>query len=477
MKKVFIIIFLVISCKLSAINTPIEQDDFSVAKSYYDSAFNCLVNQDFIGAMPKFIKTAELIERLPEDMSDEEMHLTSRAYYQMGEIFGKTDIYSYEIETIKRASYYQEFRQDTLWMLRSRRHIASAFQVMREYDSVDYYLKQIVPLSDSSKYVEEYWRMLHIMATQQYDKKEYDSAFILHQDILDYKNGHGLNTIGDSISVGIHLFFSPYRHKSKPYLLKMYRKIETDPNVSMYHIGGIASFLSQLYEEEGNTDSLMICNKLFAENVHEMTEEISDDMTLKYMYEQFKARRDNFFNELLMQKEKERNRNIAIISFAVISIISVVIVMKTRRKSKSEEINIEDTAVYNYEEAWKIFEQSEMVKNIKSMLKTDGGEKISVKNIEECGIEKLGKTELKELKDYADNVFGGRITRLSEQYAELTPSDIYCCCFVLMGLTNSEMAVLFGVKYNAINARVTKIKKVFNTNENLRDFVIRNLGE
>lgn len=103
---------------MSAINTPIEQDDFSVAKSYYDSAFNCLVNQDFIGAMPKFIKTAELIERLPEDMSDEEMHLTSRTYYQMGEIFGKTDIYSYEIETMKRASYYQEFRQDTLWMLR-----------------------------------------------------------------------------------------------------------------------------------------------------------------------------------------------------------------------------------------------------------------------------------------------------------------------------------------------------------------------
>lgn len=75
MKKIFVIIFLVISCKLFAINAPSVQDDLSVAKSYYDSAYNCLENQDLVGVMPKFIKTAELIERLPEDMSDEEMHL------------------------------------------------------------------------------------------------------------------------------------------------------------------------------------------------------------------------------------------------------------------------------------------------------------------------------------------------------------------------------------------------------------------
>ena len=48
-------------------------------------------------------------------------------------------------------------------------------------------------------------------------------------------------------------------------------------------------------------------------------------------------------------------------------------------------------------------------------------------------------------------------------------------CLSLIGFTNTEMAILFGVKYNAINSRVSKIKKIFETEENLRDFVVKNL--
>lgn len=49
--------------------------------------------------MPKLIKTAALVENLPEDMTDEEIHLTSRAYYQMAYVFQKMIMTSYAVET------------------------------------------------------------------------------------------------------------------------------------------------------------------------------------------------------------------------------------------------------------------------------------------------------------------------------------------------------------------------------------------
>lgn len=158
-----------ISCQLSAISGQqtvdtcllIKEDKLSFAKQYYDSAYRYLANHDYMSSLPKLIKVAELIESLPEDMSDEEIHLTSRAYYQMGEVFSRMFINSYAAETALRASQYQDMRQDSVWMLYTKIRLAQSYQTMSEYDSVEFYIKQIIPLSDSVKHPDNYWVALH----------------------------------------------------------------------------------------------------------------------------------------------------------------------------------------------------------------------------------------------------------------------------------------------------------------------------
>ena len=447
-----------------------QKDNLSIAKLHYDSAYQCLVNYDYISALPKLIKVAELVERLPEDMTDEEMYLTARAYYQMGEVFMRMFINSYETETALRAARYQEMRQDTAWMLHTKIRIASSHQVMGNIDSVDHYINQIIPLSDSVNHIMDYYTTLDIIAQNYYEKKDYDTAFYLLKEKIKFKARHDVNTLGDSIVLGIAMFHSPYKYQSKPYLLKIFDKMSADSNANMRDMGAVASLLAKLYEEEGNEDSLVICNRLLPEYIQDMSNEKADDMTVRYMYENFKTERDKRLNELRLHKllkEKKRNRNIVMSCVVIMLIISAAAVMIVMRKKTKKQ--------WSYDDALNSFEQSDIVKRIKSNLTTGNGEKITVKNMEEYVDRQLSNMEFVELRNVADKCFERRFAQLSEQYPDLMPTDIHCCCLSLIGFTNTEMAILFGVKYNAINSRISKIKKIFNTEENLRDFVVKKL--
>lgn len=468
------ILLLVFSYQLSARDTLSNgqqlttntHDKLSIAKQYYDSAFHYLTNNVFLSALPMLIKTAELVEGLPEDMSDEEMHLTSRAYYQMGNVFGNLFMNSYEIEAFHRAAQYQDMRQDSTWMLYTKVALAKAHQIVFNNDSVDYYLEQIIPLSDSINHFLEYHMTLHLIARNLYDRKEYDTAFYLMKERIKLKNRHNEPTIGDSISLGILMYHSPYMYQSKPYLLKMF---ETPPGYRG-NLGLPAVLLAELYEEEGNNDSLAICNKYMPAFVRDLAGNESEKIDVELMYENFKTERDKRLYELRLQKEKIKNRNIAIYSVLTLLILSIVIIVIMTKKKNKELSDMQIT-----DDTWKFFEQSELVQRIKSKLATDNGEKINVKNIEKYSDRNLTTLEFIELRAHTDKTFNGFISRLAEQYPDLTQKDIYYCCLSMIGLTNSEIAVLFGLTYNAISIRISKVKKTFNTDENIRDFLIKEM--
>lgn len=468
------ILLLVFSYQLSARDTLSNgqqlttntHDKLSIAKQYYDSAFHYLTNNVFLSALPMFIKTAELVEGLPEDMSDEEMHLTSRAYYQMGNVFRNLFMNSYEIEAFHRAAQYQDMRQDSTWMLYTKVALAKAHQIVFNNDSVDYYLEQIIPLSDSINHFLEYHMTLHLIAKNLYDRKEYDTAFYLMKERIKLKNRYNEPTIGDSISLGILMYHSPYMYQSKPYLLKMF---ETPPGYRG-NLGLPAVLLAELYEEEGNNDSLAICNKYMPAFVRDLAGNESEKIDVELMYENFKTERDKRLYELRLQKEKIKNRNIAIYSVLTLLILSAVIIVKMTKNKNKELSDMQIT-----DDTWKFFEQSELVQRIKSKLTTDNGEKINLKNIEKYRDRNLSTMEFIELRAHTDKTFNGFISRLAEQYPDLTQKDIYYCCLSMIGLTNSEIAVLFGLTYNAISIRISKVKKTFNTDENIRDFLIKKI--
>lgn len=202
--------------------------------------------------------------------------------------------------------------------------------------------------------------------------------------------------------------------------------------------------------------------------VNDLADNESDNITAELMYERFKTERDKRLNELKIQKERRQYRAVAISIIVVILLLSAfVIIIAAKRKKRPHG----DTS--KYDEVWKSFEQSELLQQIKTKLLTDNGEKITVKNIDKYSDRSINNLEFIKLQHQIDKTFDRVISRLSEQYSDLGPVDVYCCCMSMIGLTNSEMAVLLGVKYNAVSNRISKIKNIFNTEKNLREFMIR----
>ena len=100
---------------------------------------------------------------------------------------------------LRQLSEPRNIRQDTAWMLFTKIRLAEYYQVTKNKDSVDYYLKQVIPLSDSVKYTYEYNTALRLAARNYYDKEEYDTAFILYKDIIKFKQQQRMTTLNESI--------------------------------------------------------------------------------------------------------------------------------------------------------------------------------------------------------------------------------------------------------------------------------------
>lgn len=167
------------------------------------------------------------------------------------------------------------------------------------------------------------------------------------------------------------------------------------------------------------------------EFIDDMANDKSDEMKAKILYEQFKEERDSRLNELKLRKERIRNRNIAIYSVIVIIVLLIIANILIRRRNRKQHSS-------KYEEKWKSIEQSELMRRIKSKLLTDDGEKITVKNIEIYNDRNLSSIDIIELRHLFDTTFDGLISKLAEQYPDLSPADICCCCLSMANLTNSE---------------------------------------
>ncbi|MBR2771918.1 MAG: hypothetical protein IKD78_07890, partial [Bacteroidales bacterium] len=197
-------------------------EDLEEAKAHYDSGFVCLQQDSLMQALPYFIQVAEKLEYLPEDMTDEEMLLASRAYYQMAYVFRWKMASNTEIDALQWALAYQRRVQDTTWIVRSSLELASAFSTLKEHDSARCYHDFVMPYLDTvSGDLNDYFVAQHVLSDLYYDQHQFDSCFMVQRNTMAFKSRRGMSTANDSVSLGICMYHSPYRLEAKPYLLKI----------------------------------------------------------------------------------------------------------------------------------------------------------------------------------------------------------------------------------------------------------------
>ena len=401
------------------------------AQIQYDSGFQLSKNDDLMEAFPHFIKVAEELEVLPEDMSPDEKLLTSQAYYQMGLVFKSKFETNAEIDALKRALYYQRMIDDSTLVLRSSLTLARAYSVIKESDSARYYLNLVTPMIDTvSGDLIDYYSAQLLLSDLYYDQHEFDSCFLVQHKLIAFKNRRSIDAKNDSVSLGIAMFHSPYCLQAKPYLLKV-----LDVDLGDVAQGAIMSLLARIYDAEGNADSVAFCQQYHATYVQAESDRVSDGMLAVKRYDQFKADRDARLSELREQKETQKAKKMRCIWLAVIIVAITVVglLLCARRKKHLNTLKNKD------------------LEALQLKVKAVFGDKYGNK--------------LERIRNEFNTAYPDALTKLKTAHPYLSDTELDICLLSFFSFHLKEDADILDLRENTVAKYRTAIKKKTQTDD------------
>ncbi len=223
-----------------------------------------------------------------------------------------------------------------------------------------------------------------------------------------------------------------------------------------------AEYLQNIYQSTNNYEEADKYSKYLATNI---TSKYGDMMEVsildKLFYDYLEQIKYNKRQREIIDKNRHRRTNIIVISTTVLVFVFVLLYFRKKKRITIPE---------SFNERCAQFEQTEIFRNIRGRLSANN-EKMSIKNIDGKSDMALTGADLMTLRTAVDKHFDNLTQRLARQYPELNATDINCLCLALIGLSNVEIAALLGVKYNSLTNRITRLKKILKTEDNIRIFL------
>lgn len=418
----FFIITVVVfnSCKIE--NKQDISERLQKAMVTYDEGFHFLTsgtdlncNDSMVEAFEKFCETILLLEDLPEDMSKDEKHLLSRTYYQIGVILEHAQTSYIGLSAWRRSLYYQQMVIDSAWIPRIYLRIAGVF-LQSEADSVLYYLNLARPYIDTiHDDFEDYIVYQHNISKVFYYQKKYEECFETTHDAINFKSRHGIDTKNDSMALGILMYHSPYKLKSKPYLLKVL-DIETNDVVR----GAIMALAEHIYEIENKPDSVAFCQQFYKSYTKTNIDKNNDAMLLTKLYEDMKLGIDNKLNALREQKNKKKKRLLVTISLiaAATTVASLTYIFRRNKKNLNKQKDIADNALQQH--VHKIYREQN---------------------------DNMYQEILKEFT----SVYPDALDKLKKTYPELTDTELSVCMLSFFSFRVKDIANILKLRENTVS--------------------------
>ena len=415
--------------------------DFQEAQIQYDSGFVLSSQDSLLAAFPHFIRVAEKLEYLPDDMTAEEMLLASRAYYQMAHIFGRKMENNAEIDALRWALNYQKAINDTVWMARTGWMLASAFETVNENDSAQFHLYQSMPYLDTiSDDVQDYIGARNLLASLYFDNNQIDSCLQVQREIIAFKVRRGMDTKGDSVNMGMNLFFSGRKTEAKPYLFKI-----LDMECDDVEKGAVMSLLAQVYEEEQNSDSSAFCQSFQTSYVQAESERVSDGLLAVKQYEQYKAERDARLAGLRAQKATQKAKvwHVVYVVVALLLLAAIAFVIYHRRYRR--RMNQEHEVIRRD------------LQEARGTLETKALETLFIKA--EAIYNDRFNNKAKRILKVFDESYPDALTRLKAAHPNLNETELDVCVLSYFPFRTKEIADILDLRENTISKYRSNIKK------------------
>ena len=501
---IFFFMLFSISCHRNANQDSIERLD--KAQSYHNEAVNLYKNDSLEQSLSKFIDALNLIETLPEYMTEEEKHLTSKTYRNISRLCLSKLENNIKKITIQRALYYQNISEEVDSILFSNicLSLAGLFQSKTETDSILFYLNMAKPYIDSTyNNGSLYLSSLHILSTVYYYQEKYDSCFQVKRNMIAFKCRRGLEAKRDSMTLGIQMFHSPYMLQSKPYLLKVL-EYETRYDI----IGSIMLLLEKIYEYENNQDSVNFCRKYYGASIESKIKRDDNKDDLTKIYEIYAEKRDAKINEL--RELKKTKKKISLILIAIVISMSVLYFifrrnsiklnkqsehynniiadiefkhsivdgrikkMNVELRKKEDIIKSKEIELDEMKQKIERIENSPNIPNIESYYKSDICHKIINRKANDFSA--LSNEDFALLIQAADKHLNNITTRLKEKYPKINKDDMYYICLILLNVDPYKLQYLLDRNPKTVWYRLNKIKSKMDleTGDDIMVFLMKN---
>ena len=416
-------------------------EDLQEAQTHYDSGYVFLQQDSLMRAFPYFIQVAEKLEYLPEDMTDEEMLLASRTYYQMAYVFRRKIATNVEIDALQWALAYQRMVQDTTWMVRSSLELASAFSTIKETDSARYYHDFVTPYLDTvSGDLNDYFTAQLVLSDLYYDRHQFDSCFMVQRNTIAFKTRRGMSATNDSVSLGISMYHSPYRLDAKPYLLKV-----LDMQTGDLERSAIMSLLEQIYEEEGNADSAAFCHSFNKTYVKAESDRVSDGMLAVKQYENYKAERDARLIDLREQKQAYKTNRLRAVSVVAALLLLAAAAFVVYHRVYRKKMTQANEAIQRDLQA------------AHGALEAQASEALRMK-VQAIYDDKRNNT-FNRILEVFNEAYPEALTKLKAAHPDLSDTELDICVLSMFPFRTKEIADILDLRENTVSKYRTAIKK------------------
>ena len=416
-------------------------EDLQEAQTHYDSGYVFLQQDSLMRAFPYFIQVAEKLEYLPEDMTDEEMLLASRAYYQMAYVFRRKIATNVEIDALQWALAYQRMVQDTTWMVRSSLELASAFSTIKETDSARYYHDFVTPYLDTvSGDLNDYFTAQLVLSDLYYDRHQFDSCFMVQHNTIAFKTRRGMNATNDSVSLGICMYHSPYRLEAKPYLLKV-----LDMQTGDLERSAIMSLLEQIYEEEGNADSAAFCHSFNKTYVKAESDRVSDGMLAVKQYENYKTERDARLTALREQTQTQKTNRLRVVSVVAALLLLAAAAFVVYHRVYRKKMTQANEAIQRDLQA------------AHGALEAQANEAMRMK-VQAIYDDKRNNT-FNRILEVFNEAYPDALMKLKAAHPDLNDTELDICVLSMFPFRTKEIADILDLRENTVSKYRTAIKK------------------
>ena len=424
---------------------------FLRANAYYYKGVEYAFLQDDVMAFTHYLRALGLMKSIEsKSESSQESRFVALIYTRLSEILYRYGIFAPAIETCKEASSHYSADADLAAMMRFE---AAIYQAQKDYDKA-------------------------LARFQEAEQKE--------------SVGEGMI----QLSLGVKLIELQQYDSAVPYLKRAFATGDRFARVDA------ASKLAEIYRDSGNTDEELYYTRYYVDNSMGETRLASRKMEIEYLYEDFNHPK----NVETTNNEPQKSPMLwLLVLFLTVCFMAYIIVRNRKRirhieskistielkheqetAVKDQEIEqiaqqlsdtreqLENTAKIDFDEAWKSFSESSIVRKIKQLVE---GKDIMIKSVGVYPKLKLREMDYIELVRETNRCFPDFSSRFLKDFPDLNVADVRHSCLALLGLNDAEIAVLEGISYSGTNRRTKKILNVIGQGNNLEQALITYLNK